>query len=131
MPQVTGARLVRALERAGFIVLRQSGSHVTLRHSIDLARRATVPVHGSKAVKPGTLRAISRAPVSKLSNSKICFKISTFCGESGRESHAALCRRAARPTAETASAVGPHRRATSTNRRSITAASAGSKPTLT
>ena len=35
--------LVRALERAGFIVLRQSGSHVTLRHSVDLARRATVP----------------------------------------------------------------------------------------
>jgi predicted RNA binding protein YcfA (HicA-like mRNA interferase family) len=58
LPQVTGARLVRALERAGFIVLRQAGSHVSMRHSVDLARRATIPVHGSKPIKPGTLRAI-------------------------------------------------------------------------
>jgi predicted RNA binding protein YcfA (HicA-like mRNA interferase family) len=58
LPQITGARLVRALERAGFILLRQSGSHATLRHTSDLMRRATVPLHGSKPVKPGTLRAI-------------------------------------------------------------------------
>jgi predicted RNA binding protein YcfA (HicA-like mRNA interferase family) len=58
LPQVTGERLVRALERVGFIKLRQAGSHVMLRHSTDLARRATVPIHGSKPVKPGTLRAI-------------------------------------------------------------------------
>ena len=60
LPQVSGPRLVRALERAGFLQLRQAGSHVTLRHSVDLTRRTTVPVHGSKAVRPGTLRAILR-----------------------------------------------------------------------
>jgi len=46
------------LERAGFIVLRQAGSHAILRHKSDLSRRAIVPIHGSHAIKPGTLRAI-------------------------------------------------------------------------
>jgi len=31
-----------------------------LRHVTDLSRRAVVLIHGSKAVKPGTLRAILR-----------------------------------------------------------------------
>lgn len=60
LPQVSGARVVRALERAGFVQLRQSGSHVSLRHQADPTRRATVPVHGGKPVKSGTLRAILR-----------------------------------------------------------------------
>jgi predicted RNA binding protein YcfA (HicA-like mRNA interferase family) len=34
------------------------GSHVTLRHRADPTRRATVPVHGGKPVKLGTLRTI-------------------------------------------------------------------------
>jgi predicted RNA binding protein YcfA (HicA-like mRNA interferase family) len=58
LPQVTGERVVRALLRAGFVEVRQSGSHVALRHGQDPQRRATVPVHGSKPVRPGTLRAI-------------------------------------------------------------------------
>jgi len=60
LPQVTGARLVRALERAGFVQLRQIGSHVTLRHREDLTRRTTVPIHGARTIRPGTLRAILR-----------------------------------------------------------------------
>jgi len=58
LPQVSGQRVVRALEKAGFVVRRQKGSHVILVHSSDLTRRAVVPLHGSKPVKPGTLRAI-------------------------------------------------------------------------
>ena len=58
LPQVPGHRVVRALEKAGFIVKRQTGSHVILRHKTDLKRRAVIPLHGSKPVKPGTLRAI-------------------------------------------------------------------------
>ncbi|HEY3358413.1 MAG TPA: type II toxin-antitoxin system HicA family toxin [Polyangia bacterium] len=58
LPQVTGQRLVRALEHGGFVQLRQVGSHVTMRHRDDPTRRATVPLHGSKPVRPGTLRAI-------------------------------------------------------------------------
>ena len=55
---MAGHRLVQALQTAGFIVRRQHGAHVILRHATDLSRRAVVPVHGSKPVKPGTLRAI-------------------------------------------------------------------------
>ena len=58
--QASGPRLIRALQKAGFILLRQSGSDAILRHHTDLSRRAIVPVHGSKTVKPGTLRAILR-----------------------------------------------------------------------
>ena len=58
LPPVTGDRLVRARLRAGFVEVRQSGSHVALRHVTDPHRRATVPVHGSKTVRPGILRAI-------------------------------------------------------------------------
>ena len=59
-PQVSGIRVIRALQKTGFVLLRQSGGHAILRHSVDLSRRAIVPVHGSKPVKPGTLRAILR-----------------------------------------------------------------------
>jgi predicted RNA binding protein YcfA (HicA-like mRNA interferase family) len=55
--QVNGRRLVRALERAGFLVTRQSGSHV---HLFRDGRRVTVPVHGSKDLRLGTLRSILR-----------------------------------------------------------------------
>jgi predicted RNA binding protein YcfA (HicA-like mRNA interferase family) len=61
LPQVSGDRVVRALQRAGFVVVRQSGSHVTLRHKDDATRRVTVPVHGGKPVTPGTMRAILRS----------------------------------------------------------------------
>ena len=60
LPQISGHRLVIALQKTGFIVRRQHGSHIILRHHTDLLRRAVVPVHGSKPVKPGTLRAILR-----------------------------------------------------------------------
>jgi len=58
LPQVTGARVLRALERAGFVIVCRTGSHTTLSHPSDRTRRATVPIHGSTPVKPGTLRAI-------------------------------------------------------------------------
>ena len=58
LPQANGRQAIRALEKAGFLVRRQKGSHVILVHSVDLARRAIVPMHGSKSLKPGTLRAI-------------------------------------------------------------------------
>ena len=60
LPQVSGTRVIRALQKAGFILMRQTGGHAILRHHTDLSRRAIVPVHGSKAVKPGTLRSILR-----------------------------------------------------------------------
>ena len=60
LPNVPGNRVIRALQKAGFVLLRQTGGHAILRHHTDLNRRAIVPVHGSRPVKQGTLRAILR-----------------------------------------------------------------------
>jgi len=57
LPQASGDELVRALVRAGYEVVAQRGSHVKLRRA---DRTLTVPLHGSKPLKKGTLRAILR-----------------------------------------------------------------------
>lgn len=57
LPALTARRVVRALERGGFRVVRTSGSHCRLIHSTDPARKITVPVHAGD-LKRGTLRGI-------------------------------------------------------------------------
>jgi predicted RNA binding protein YcfA (HicA-like mRNA interferase family) len=57
LPVVSGAQCVKALEKAGFAVYRQRGSHLTLvRH--DPKAQITVPNH--KELDRGTLRAVIR-----------------------------------------------------------------------
>ena len=56
LPTVTGPELVRALQRAGFRVRRQSGSHVVMTD--EAGRQAVVPIHGNRDLKPGTARGI-------------------------------------------------------------------------
>jgi predicted RNA binding protein YcfA (HicA-like mRNA interferase family) len=54
------ARDVRKkLRRAGCIELRQKGSHVQVSCPPDL--KGTVPVHGKKDIKKGTLKAIEKS----------------------------------------------------------------------
>lgn len=50
---LSGSAVVKALERRGFTVARQSGSHVRL---VNGGKRVTVPLHRSLAV--GTLQSI-------------------------------------------------------------------------
>jgi predicted RNA binding protein YcfA (HicA-like mRNA interferase family) len=57
LPAVAARDAVRALERAGFVVSRTSGSHCRLVHGSDSSRKVTVPVHAGD-LKRGTLRAI-------------------------------------------------------------------------
>ncbi len=57
LPVVTARDAVRALQRAGFVVARTSGSHCRLIHARDPARKVTVPIHGGD-MKRGTLRGI-------------------------------------------------------------------------
>jgi predicted RNA binding protein YcfA (HicA-like mRNA interferase family) len=52
--------VVRALERAGFAVIRTSGSHQLLVHADDPRRRTTVPHHGARDLPRGLLRAVIR-----------------------------------------------------------------------
>jgi len=57
LPQVSGRECVRALERAGFYLKRQEGSHMILRRDNPFAQ-VVVPDH--KELDRGTLRAILR-----------------------------------------------------------------------
>lgn len=57
-PAVSGVELVRALQRAGFVQLRQVGSHVTLERG---ALHATVPMHGRRPLAKGTVAGILRS----------------------------------------------------------------------
>ncbi|MBI4384539.1 MAG: type II toxin-antitoxin system HicA family toxin [Nitrospinae bacterium] len=58
LPQISGPRLIRILEGWGFYVKRLTGGHAIMVHRDDPSRRAVIPVHGSKPIRPGTLRAI-------------------------------------------------------------------------
>jgi predicted RNA binding protein YcfA (HicA-like mRNA interferase family) len=53
---VTGSKLLRALQRAGFRVTRIVGSHHFVRHADG--RATSIPVHGSRDVPTGTLHGI-------------------------------------------------------------------------
>ncbi len=56
LPAIPGAKVVRALERAGFTVARISGSHHVMRHPDG--RTVVVPVHRGREIAKGTLRNI-------------------------------------------------------------------------
>jgi predicted RNA binding protein YcfA (HicA-like mRNA interferase family) len=53
LPAVTARQLLRALEKAGFQMVRQHGSHVRLRHPDG--RVVTVPVHPGQDIGRGLL----------------------------------------------------------------------------
>jgi predicted RNA binding protein YcfA (HicA-like mRNA interferase family) len=57
IPSLSYIQIINALQRTGFIVLRQKGSHIRLqkRHG-DKTIKLTVPAH--KPVKVNTLRQI-------------------------------------------------------------------------
>jgi len=59
LPVVSGADLIRALGKFGYVAVRQKGSHVRLRHSTDpQGLPVTIPLHSEIAF--GTLRRILR-----------------------------------------------------------------------
>jgi predicted RNA binding protein YcfA (HicA-like mRNA interferase family) len=60
LPAVRAREVIRALQRAGFIEKRVSGSHCLLGHRDDPTRAVVVPLHGARDLKPGTLRSIIR-----------------------------------------------------------------------
>ena len=55
LPRVSGAEIIRALERLGFVRIRQSGSHVIMRRG---NKGCVVPLHSE--VKVGTLAGVLR-----------------------------------------------------------------------
>jgi predicted RNA binding protein YcfA (HicA-like mRNA interferase family) len=57
LPVISGAECIKALEKIGFVVNRQRGSHITLVRQEPLTQ-LTVPNH--KTIAKGTLRTIIR-----------------------------------------------------------------------
>ena len=55
LPRISGAAAIRALERLGFVKVRQSGSHVIMRRG---SKGCVVPMHSE--VKVGTLSGVLR-----------------------------------------------------------------------
>jgi predicted RNA binding protein YcfA (HicA-like mRNA interferase family) len=56
LPRVSAIEVIRVLEKIGFTLARQSGSHKIYKNADGL--RATVPYHGSTILKPKTLKSI-------------------------------------------------------------------------
>lgn len=61
VPVVSGKRLARALERAGWLRVRQGGSadHPKFRHP-NKPGAVAVPIHGNQDLPEGTLRNVLR-----------------------------------------------------------------------
>ena len=57
LPAISGGECIKALSKAGFVIYRQRGSHVTLVRQNPPAQ-TTIPLH--KELDRGTLRAIIR-----------------------------------------------------------------------
>jgi predicted RNA binding protein YcfA (HicA-like mRNA interferase family) len=57
LPQLSGVELVKKLQRFGFVVVRQRGSHIRLeKNTFEGIIKVTVPAH--KVLKKGTLHHI-------------------------------------------------------------------------
>jgi mRNA interferase HicA len=56
LPRVPAADLLRALQRDGWFIHRQSGSHAVPKHPTKPGR-VVVARHASAIVKPGTLQS--------------------------------------------------------------------------
>jgi predicted RNA binding protein YcfA (HicA-like mRNA interferase family) len=57
LPRTSGHKAIRALERLGFVQVRQRGSHVTLKRVTEAGvTGCTVPAHSELAT--GTLQSI-------------------------------------------------------------------------
>jgi predicted RNA binding protein YcfA (HicA-like mRNA interferase family) len=57
LPSIRARNVVRIAESVGFVFDRQKGSHAVYFRVSD-RRRVVIPMHGSKDLKPGTLRGI-------------------------------------------------------------------------
>ena len=58
IPRVTAPEIIKVLEKCGFAMTRQKGSHKIYKNSEG--RRATVPFHSGKILHPKLLKSILR-----------------------------------------------------------------------
>ncbi|HEX2775888.1 MAG TPA: type II toxin-antitoxin system HicA family toxin [Candidatus Acidoferrales bacterium] len=58
LPRVTARQIAAVLEKIGFSLTRQSGSHMIYRNSAG--KRVTIPFHAAKILHPKLLKSILR-----------------------------------------------------------------------
>jgi len=58
LPRLTAREICSILEKLGFSVTRQSGSHMIYKNAEG--KRATVPFHAAKVLHPKVLKSIMR-----------------------------------------------------------------------
>lgn len=58
LPMLKASEVIKALEKHGFVIVRQKGSHVRLRH--EDGRVTSVPNHPGQDIGKGLLRKILR-----------------------------------------------------------------------
>ena len=58
LPRLTARQITTVLEKTGFSLARQSGSHMIYKNAAG--KRVTVPFHASKILHPKTLKSILR-----------------------------------------------------------------------
>lgn len=58
VPRLTAREICTVLEKLGFSVVRQSGSHIIYKNAEG--KRATVPYHAAKILHPKVLKSILR-----------------------------------------------------------------------
>ncbi len=58
LPRLTARQIIAALEKAGFSLARQSGSHMIYKNAAG--KRVTVPFHASRILHPKVLKSILR-----------------------------------------------------------------------
>lgn len=58
LPRVTAAEAIRVLERVGFLLARQSGSHKIYKNKEG--KRVTIPYHSGRTLHPKVLQSILR-----------------------------------------------------------------------
>jgi len=57
LPAISGKKVIKKLQRSGYVVVRQKGSHARLRDTDDSNRKPiTIPLH--KIIKPGLLHQV-------------------------------------------------------------------------
>ena len=64
LPTITGEELIAALEKVGFYIVRQKGSHVRMKHEDN--RVVSIPSHSGKTIGEG-LESSKKHNVQKLS----------------------------------------------------------------
>lgn len=58
LPRTTAGKIIKVLEKRGFVCVRQSGSHKIFKN--EEGKRVTVPYHSKKILHPKVLKSILR-----------------------------------------------------------------------